>query len=64
MELTFQTFLAGVEMIQQQLRVKRDDRWSAAVCKIKYASFRSEFPEVSESQFCWACEQCIQQFSA
>ena len=64
MELTPETFLAGIQMIQQQLRIKRDDHWSTAVCKLKYASFRSEFPEVNDPQFFWACEQWIQQFSA
>ena len=64
MELTPETFLAGIQMIQQQLRIKRDDHWSTAVCKLKYASFRGEFPEVNDPQFFWACEQWIQQFSA
>ena len=64
MELTPETFFAGIQMIQQQLRIKRDDHWSTAVCKLKYTSFRSEFPEVNDPQFFWACEQWIQQFSA
>ena len=61
--LSGETFLAGVEMIQQQLRIKREDHWSQAVCKLKFVSFKSEFPEVNDSQFCWACEQWIQQHS-
>jgi len=63
-QLDAETFLAGVEMIQQQLRIKRDDQWSTNVCKLKYTSFLSEFPEVSSVQFFWACEQWIQMFSA
>ncbi len=63
-QLDVETFLAGAEMIQQQLRVKRDDQWSTTVCKLKFSSFRTEFPEVSSVQFFWACEQWIQQFSA
>lgn len=62
--LDAETFLAGVEMIQQQLRIKRDDQWSANVCKLKYTSFLAEFPEVNNVQFFWTCEQWIQQFSA
>lgn len=61
--LSGETFLAGVEMVQQQLRIKREDHWSAAVCKLKFVSFKAEFPEVSDAQFCWACEQWIQQHS-
>ena len=61
--LSGETFLEGVEMIQQQLRIKREDHWSQAVCKLKFVSFKSEFPEVNDSQFCWACEQWIQQHS-
>ena len=63
-QLDAETFLSGVEMIQQQLRIKRDDQWSTNVCKLKYASFMTEFPEVSSVQFFWACEQWIQMFSA
>ena len=63
-QLDAETFLAGVEMIQQQLRIKRDDQWSTVVCKLKYTSFLSEFPEVQSHQFFWACERWIQQFSA
>ena len=55
-----ETFLAGVEMVQQQLRIKREDRWSAQVCKLKFVSFQAEFPEVNDPQFFWACEQWIQ----
>ena len=63
MALTPETFLAGIEMVQQQLRIKRDDQWSAAVCKLKFASFCAEFPEVNDPQFFWACEQWIQRHS-
>lgn len=63
-QLDAETFLAGVEMIQQQLRIKRDDQWSTNVCKLKYTSFLAEFPEVSNRQFFWACERWIQEFSA
>ena len=62
--LTPNTFLAGVEMIQQQLRIKREDRWSQAVCKLKFVSFQIEFPEVNDAQFFWACERWIQERSA
>ena len=62
--LTPSTFLAGVEMIQQQLRVKREDRWSEVVCKLKFHSFQAEFPEVNDAQFFWACEQWVQDASA
>ena len=57
------TFLSGVEMIQQQLRVKREDRWSEVVCKLKFHSFQVEFPEVNDAQFFWACEQWVQNSS-
>ncbi len=63
-QLDAETFLAGAEMIQQQLRIKRDDQWSTNVCKLKFSSFKTEFPEVSSIQFFWACEQWIQMFSA
>ena len=62
--LTPETFLAAIEMLQQQLRIKRDDHWSPAVCKLKYGSFCSEFPEVNDAQFFWCCEQWIQNFSS
>jgi hypothetical protein len=62
-QLTPTTFLAGVELIQQQLRVKREDRWSDVVCKLKFHSFQSEFPEVNDAQFFWACEQWVQAYS-
>ena len=63
-QLSPATFLAGVELIQQQLRVKRDDRWSETVCKLKFHSFQSEFPEVNDAQFFWACERWVQTHSA
>ena len=58
--LGLKTFLSAVEMVQQALRMKREDFWSPQVCKLKYVSFTSEFPEVNEAQFFWACEQWIQ----
>ena len=48
------TFLASVELIQQQLRVKRDDRWSETVCKLKFHSFHLIPGECSVLR---ACEQ-------
>lgn len=64
MEVKPDTFLAGIEMVQQQLRIKRDDQWSPAVCRLKYTSFCNEFPEVNDPQFFWACEQWIQLYSS
>lgn len=58
--LGLKVFLAGVEMVQQSLRLKKEDLWSPQVCKLKYTSFVNEFPEVAEHQFFWACEQWIQ----
>ena len=57
------TFLSAVEMAQQALRMKREDFWSLQVAP-KYVSFTSEFPEVNEAQFFWACEQWIQSSGA
>ena len=62
--LGLKTFLSAVEMVQQALRMKREDFWSPQVCKLKYVSFTSEFPEVNEAQFFWACEQWIQSTGA
>ena len=62
--LGLKTFLSAVEMVQQALRMKREDFWSPQVCKLKYVSFTSEFPEVNEAQFFWACEQWIQSSGA
>jgi len=58
--LTPQTFLAVAEMIAAHLRMKEADRWSPHICKLKFFSFTTEFPEVSERQFMWAAEQWIQ----
>jgi hypothetical protein len=58
--LTPETFLAVAEMIAAQLRIKEADRWSPHICRLKFHSFSSEFPEVSEPQFMWAAEQWIQ----
>lgn len=56
--------MAGAEMIAAQLRVKEADRWSAHICRLKFHSFTSEFPEVTEAQFLWAAEQWIQRTNA
>jgi len=58
--LTPETFLAVAEMIAAQLRIKEADRWSPHICRLKFHSFTSEFPEISETQFMWAAEQWIQ----
>lgn len=58
--LTPETFLAVAEMIAAQLRIKEADRWSPHICRLKFHSFTSEFPEVNEPQFMWAAEQWIQ----
>lgn len=58
--LTPETFLAVVEMIQAQLRLKEADRWTPHICRLKFFSFTSEFPEVDESQLMWAADQWIQ----
>lgn len=58
--LTPETFLAVAQMVAGHLRLKADDRWSPHVCRLKFHSFTSEFPEVSEAQFMWAAERWIQ----
>lgn len=58
--LTPATFLATAEMVAAHLRIREADRWSEHVCRLKFSSFTSEFPEVSEAQFMWAAEQWIQ----
>lgn len=58
--LTIETFLAVAEMIAAQLRIKDADRWSAAICKLKFVSFTTAFPEVTDPQFLWAAEQWLQ----
>lgn len=58
--LTIETFLAVAEMIAAQLRIKEADRWTPHICQLKYVSFTSEFPEVSDQQFLWAAEQWLQ----
>lgn len=58
--LTAETFLAVAEMIAAQLRIKDADRWSPHICRLKFHSFTTEFPEVNETQFMWAAEQWIQ----
>lgn len=54
------TFLAIAEMVAAQLRIKEADRWSPQICQLKYISFTSEFPEVSDQQFLWAAEKWLQ----
>jgi hypothetical protein len=58
--LTPETFLAVTEMIAAHLRIKEADRWSPHICRLKFHSFTSDFPEVNEPQFMWAAEQWIQ----
>lgn len=58
--LTPETFLAVAEMIAGHLRLKEADRWSPHICRLKFHSFTSEFPEINEPQFMWAAEQWIQ----
>lgn len=58
--LTIDHFLAVIEMIAAQLRIKAEDRWSTAICLLKFTSFQSEFPEVSAEQLLWSAEQWIQ----
>jgi len=58
--LTRETFLAVAEMVAGHLRLKEADRWSPHVCRLKFHSFTSEFPEVNDSQFMWAAEQWVQ----
>ena len=59
-QLTPDTFLAIAEMVAAQLRIKEADRWSPQICQLKYISFTSEFPEVSDQQFLWAAEKWLQ----
>lgn len=58
--LTIETFLAVSEMVAAQLRIKEADRWSPHICQLKFVSFCSEFPEVTDAQFLWAAEQWLQ----
>lgn len=59
--LDIDEFLAGAEMLFSHLRVREADRWSTAVCKLKFASFKGSFPEIDREQFLWACEQWVQE---
>jgi hypothetical protein len=59
--LTIDVFLTGAEMLFAHLRVREVDRWSTAVCKLKFASFKGSFPDPDREQFLWACEQWIQE---
>ena len=58
--LTIETFLSVAEMIAAQLRIKEADRWTPHICQLKFVSFTSEFPEVTDQQFLWAAEQWLQ----
>lgn len=58
--LTIESFLAVAEMIAAQLRIKEADRWSPHICQLKFVSFCSEFPEVTDAQLLWAAEQWLQ----
>jgi hypothetical protein len=59
--LTIDTFLTGAEMLFAHMRTKEADRWSVDVCKLKFVSFWTAFPEIDREQFLWACEQWIQE---
>ena len=52
--LTIETLLSVAEMIAAQLRIKEADRWTPHICQLKFVSFTSEFPEVTDQQFLWA----------
>ena len=54
MGLKKETFLAVAEMLASHLRLKEADRWSIPICKLKYVSFQSGYPEVNDQQFLWA----------
>lgn len=58
--LSRETFLAVAQMVDGHLRLKGADRWTPHICRLKYHSFTSEFPEVGDAQFMWAAEQWIQ----
>ena len=62
--VTRETFLAVAEMVAGHLRLKEADRWSVHVCKLKFHSFTSEFPEVNDPQLMWAAEQWVQALPA
>ena len=63
MGLKKETFLAVAEMLASHLRLKEADRWSVPICKLKYVSFQSSYPEVNDQQFLWAAEQFVQSTS-
>ena len=58
--LTPEAFFMGCEILFSHLRLKESDRWSQGVALVKLASFTDAFPEVSDRQFLWACEQWVQ----
>ncbi len=55
-----EAFFMGCEILFSHLRLKESDRWSEGVALVKLASFTDAFPEVSDRQFLWACEQWVQ----
>lgn len=59
--LSKETFIAVCEMIASHLRIREADRWSqGGTAELKYVSFRSQYPEVNDTQFLWCGEQWIQ----
>ena len=59
--LSKEVFTAVCEMIASHLRIRETDRWASGLTMdLKYASFRSEYPEVNDTQFFYAGEQWIQ----
>lgn len=54
------SFLASIQLGYRHLRLKAEDKWTTAECRIKFESFVSSFPECSDEQFIWAMEQWIQ----
>jgi hypothetical protein len=55
-----EAFFMGCEILFSHLRLKESDRWSEGVALVKLASFTDAFPEVSDRQFLWCCEQWVQ----
>lgn len=58
--VSLETFLASIQMIYQHLRLKELDRWTPATARIKHFFLSDEYPNISDRQFMWACEQWIQ----
>jgi hypothetical protein len=55
-----EAFFMGCEILFSHLRLKESDRWSEGVALVKLASFTDAFPEVSDRQFLWCCEEWVQ----